>query len=73
VSADTDMPRLTPTDRAISVLRTDMNRLRGKLFGAVEAAGLPDKQENALKGLVRQLTYDAQGNLEATLRRGEPT
>jgi hypothetical protein len=71
VSVEIDMPRLDRTDRAIGVLRTDMNRLRGKLFGALEAAGLPEKQENALKGLVRQLTYDAQGNLEATLRRGD--
>jgi hypothetical protein len=45
-----------------------MNRLRGKLFQAVEAAGLPDKQEKAIKGLIRQLTYEAQANLESTLR-----
>lgn len=54
---------------AIDQLREDMNRLRGRLFGAVEAAGLPDKQENALKGLVRSLTYDAQANVESALRR----
>jgi hypothetical protein len=68
MSADIDMPRIDQTDRTISVLRTDMNRLRGKLFGAVEAAGLPEKQENALKGLIRQLSYDAQANIESALR-----
>ncbi len=52
----------------ITVVREDMNRLRGRLFGAVEALGLPDKQENAIKGLIRQLTYDAQSDLEAVLR-----
>jgi hypothetical protein len=68
MSADVDMPRLNQTDRTIDVLRTDMNRLRGKLFGAIEAAGLPDRQENALKGLIRQLTYDAQADIESALR-----
>jgi hypothetical protein len=53
---------------AIQALRDGMNRVRGGLFSAVEAVGLPTKQENALKGLVRQLTYDAQGNIEAALR-----
>jgi len=48
-----------------------MNRLRGRLFGCVEAAGLPEKQENALKGLIRQLTYDSQANLEAALHGEE--
>jgi hypothetical protein len=54
---------------AIAQVREDMNRLRGRLFGAIEAAGLPEKQETALKGLVRQQTYDAQANLESILRR----
>lgn len=54
--------------QAIAEIRDDMNRLRGRLFGAIEAVGLPERQENAVKGLIRQLTYDAQANLEATLR-----
>lgn len=53
----------------IAAVRDDMNRLRGRLFGALEATGMPVKQENAIKGLVRQLTYDTQANLEAMLRR----
>jgi len=48
-----------------------MNRLRGVLFSAVEAVGLEAKQENALKGLIRALSYDAQANIEAALRRHE--
>ncbi|CAB4197599.1 hypothetical protein UFOVP1313_21 [uncultured Caudovirales phage] len=56
------------SEAAITAVREDMNRLRGRLFGAVEAIGLPDKQENAIKGLIRQLTYDAQSDLEAVLR-----
>lgn len=56
-------------DAAIKEMRDDMNRLRGRLFGAVEATGMPTKQENALKGLIRQLTYDTQANLESHLRR----
>lgn len=59
------------TTQAIAGVRDDMNRLRGRLFGAIEATGMPLKQENACKGLVRQLTYDAQANLESILRGGE--
>lgn len=56
------------SEDAVSAIRDDCNRLRGRLFGAFEAVGLPEKQENAIKGLVRQLTYDAQANLEAIIR-----
>ena len=55
---------------AIKDVRDGFNRIRGGLFSAVEAVGLPDKQENALKGLIRQLTYDAQSNIEGSLRGG---
>ena len=46
-----------------------MNRLRAGLFSSIEAVGLPEKQEVALKGVIRQLSYDAQANIEASLRR----
>jgi hypothetical protein len=59
-------------DLAIEQVRSDMNRLRGRLFQFIEAVGLPKKQEDAVKGLIRQLTYDAQADLEATLRGGVP-
>jgi hypothetical protein len=54
----------------IRELRDGMNRLRAGLFSSIEAVGLPDKQEVALKGLIRQLSYDAQANIESALRRG---
>lgn len=53
----------------IDQVRTDMNRLRGRLFQLVEAAGLAQKQEDALKGCIRTTTYDAQAELESALRR----
>ncbi len=56
------------TSEAIEQVREDFNRLRGRLFGSIEAVGLPAKQENALKGLIRVTTYDCQANLEQTLR-----
>lgn len=61
------------SERAIEAVRVDMNRLRGKLFGAIEATGMPTKQEDAVKNLIRHLTYDAQANLEATLRENGRT
>jgi hypothetical protein len=57
----------------VAKMRDHMNRLRGRLFGAIEATGLPEKQENAIKGLVRQLTYDAQADLEETLKHAKHT
>lgn len=58
-----------PNTQAIAAMRDHMNRLRGRLFGAIEATGMPTKQENAAKGLIRNLTYDAQADLESALRR----
>jgi hypothetical protein len=55
--------------QAITVIRDDMNRLRGRLFEMVELAGLPKQQEDAFKKQVRRCTYDAQANVEAALRR----
>jgi len=52
----------------IQQVRDDMNRLRGRLFGLVEATGMPTKQEDAFKSLIRQVTYDAQRDLEQTMR-----
>ena len=55
-------------DSAIQAVRDDMNRLRGRMFEAVEATGLPGKQEDALKRLIRRCTYDTQADLESVLR-----
>ena len=56
------------TEAAIGMTREHMNRLRGRLFGALEAVGMPDKQETAAKSLVRQITYDLQADIESVLR-----
>lgn len=52
----------------INLVREDMNRLRGRLFELVEATGLPARQEDAFKKLIRRMTYDSQAALEAILR-----
>lgn len=44
--------------------------MRAHLFEMIEAAGLPQPQENGLKGLVRTITYDSQASVEAALQRG---
>jgi hypothetical protein len=53
---------------AIQECRDHMNRLRGRLFGLVEATGMPGKQQDGFKSVIRALTYDAQADLESTLR-----
>jgi hypothetical protein len=58
---------VTDTD-AVAAMREHMNRLRGRLFGAIESWGLPEQQQNACKGLVRTLTYDLQADIEETLK-----
>jgi hypothetical protein len=65
---------MTPTvGTPIDVNRVHMDRLRGRLFQTIEAVGLPSKQETAIKGLIRQLTYDAQADIESALRRTDAT
>jgi hypothetical protein len=57
-----------PEAHLIAQVRTDMNRLRGRLFQLIELADLSSRQEAAFKGCVRTTTYDAQADLEALLR-----
>jgi hypothetical protein len=52
----------------IELVRRDLSSLRGELFGLVEAVGMTDRQEHAMKSCIRRRTYDAQARLEATLR-----
>ena len=67
------MDTLTETQsEAVDVLRGDFDRMRGRLFELVEATGMPDRQEEAFKRLIRRLTYDSQGAIEAILRGKEP-
>jgi hypothetical protein len=58
-------------DDPVTVMRDHMNRLRGRLFGTIDALGLPKEQANAIKGLIRNTTYDAQANLEETLKNAK--
>jgi hypothetical protein len=53
---------------SIQQMRQSMDMLRGRLFMAIEAVGLPQKQEAAFKSLVRTLTYEDQARLESILR-----
>lgn len=53
---------------AVNSMRRHMDRVRGELFQLVEATGMNDKQEAAFKGLIRQLTYRAQADLETFLK-----
>ena len=53
---------------AIQDFRDGMNRLRGRLFQAVEATGINDGHQTAIKGLIRSLTYDLQADVEASIR-----
>jgi hypothetical protein len=57
-----------PEQPIIEQVKIDMDRLRGRLFGLIEACGLPERQEAALKACVRNTTYDSQADLEAALR-----
>lgn len=63
-----DLQPSTPVTETVKTMREDMNRLRGRLFELVEAVGLNERQERALKGCIRTTTYDAQANLESALR-----
>lgn len=60
---------MNSADEALAVVRQKHDKLRGQLFGAIEAVGLPERQENAIKGLIRRVSYEAQAELEAAIRR----
>ena len=54
----------------IQQARDEFGRMRAHLFEMIEAAGLPQRQEDGLKGLIRTITYESQASVEAALRRG---
>ena len=62
---------LPTNDPVVMAMRGEMDTLRGRLFVAVEATGMPEKQANAFKQLVRTTTYDSQAILESILKAGE--
>jgi hypothetical protein len=61
------------TQPLIDEVRSDLNRLRGRLFECVESFGLSEKQERAMKAVIRRQTYDSQATLEALLRNADRT
>jgi hypothetical protein len=64
------LPRIVvPDDAIFRELRESFDRLRGRTFQVIEAAGLPERQETALKGVIRQQTYTSQAQIESQLRR----
>ena len=54
--------------RALDVLNVELNRMRGKLFEVVEAVGLPEKQETAIKRLIRSQSFSSQNLIQSALR-----
>lgn len=56
------------TQAAIQQTRDEFNRLRGHLFETVESFGLPVKQEDAAKGVIRRTSYASQAAIEGVLR-----
>ena len=51
------------------MVRDEFSRLRAHLFEAVEASGWRPRQEKGWKGVIRTITYNSQGEIEAALRR----
>jgi hypothetical protein len=49
---------------AEQVVRGEFDAFRGRLLGAIESAGLPERQEIALKTALKGHTYQMQGLLE---------
>lgn len=60
-------------ETALIASNLEHNRLRGRLYETVEAVGLPEKQEDAIKRLIRRQTYDSQGAVQAALRGEDVT
>ena len=46
-----------------AAIHTEMNRLRGRLAGFLEACGLPEKQERGAITTLKSLTYDSEALL----------
>jgi len=55
----------------IEVVRDEFSRLRRNLFEMVEATGMPKRQEDAWKSVIRTTTYSSQATVEGALRGGK--
>jgi len=55
-------------DPYIQMVRDEFSRMRGRMFQAIEMAGMRPKQESGWKGVMRSIAYDSQIAIEAALR-----
>ena len=46
-----------------TLVREEMNRLRGQLCGLIESWGLPDRQERGAIATLKTLSYHAENNI----------
>lgn len=67
-AAEADVSANGSNQQAIDQIRESGNRLRGRLFSLIEASGMAEQQTEAVKRLIRELSYDAQRDLEAIIR-----
>lgn len=44
-------------------VRKEMNRLRGRLAGFVEACGIPEREERLIISTMKQLSYDVENHI----------
>lgn len=60
-----------PEDRyeIIDQLAIEMDRIRGRLLGALEATGLDDRQERGIKATLKALSYDSQKVITDLLKK----
>jgi hypothetical protein len=49
-------------------VRQDFDRLRGHLYEFIEAIGMPDRQQDAFKGIIRRESLNVQTRIELRLR-----
>jgi hypothetical protein len=52
-----------PSEELEQEIHNSMNRLRGRLAGAIEAMGLDERQERSAISLLKSITYDQEAVL----------
>lgn len=53
--------------RYCAELEVEMNRLRGRILGLIEAVGMEERQEQGIKSTLKALSYDSQAALRKIL------
>lgn len=51
---------MADTANVESLIREEMNRLRGRLAGLIESWGVPERQERGAINTMKTLTYDSE-------------